>query len=179
MKPSLRNQPLRSALWQIATRVEKLAAFHVWGFSPVPFADLASPPGRVGAALGVLERWSQRMILAPTAVVHRVKEGMVLLKQGSAFRRSDNPLKGLKNTEFHLEAPAAGSVKLAADFTDWEKSPLDMIQSEDGVWFTIVPLLPGSYAYRFIVDGHWCEDPQTVQRAASPFGTTNAVVNVT
>lgn len=85
----------------------------------------------------------------------------------------------LKQIEFHLEAPAAHSVKLAADFTDWEKYPVDMIRSGNGVWFTQVPLLPGNYSYRFIVDGQWRDDPRPAQRVPNPFGTVNAVMNVT
>ena len=91
----------------------------------------------------------------------------------------DNPLAGLTQTEFQLAAPAASSVKLAADFTDWERSALDLIKAEDGTWFAIVPLSPGNYSYRFIVDGQWWDDPAPAQRVPNPFGTTNAVVNVT
>lgn len=85
----------------------------------------------------------------------------------------------LTNMEFSLEAPMARSVKLAADFTDWDRFPLDMIQSVDGVWWTIVPLLPGEYNYRFIVDGQWCDDPRACLHVQNPFGTSNAVVQVT
>jgi 1,4-alpha-glucan branching enzyme len=85
----------------------------------------------------------------------------------------------LKPTEFHLEAPFAESVKLAADFTEWEKFPLDMMKSEDGVWYTTVPLPPGHYSYRFIVDGEWCDDPRSMLRLHSnPFGRANAVMEV-
>jgi len=179
MKISVRNRPFRSALRQIAERVEQLAIFRVLAFSPAPSADLTLDPGKFDAMLDMLESWKQRVAFAPKAMTRMVKEGMALTKPDRASQQSDNPLKGLKDTEFHLKAPSARSVKLAADFTDWEKSPLDLIQSEDGVWFAIVPLLPGSYAYRFIVDGQWCDDPQLAQQVASPFGTPNAVVNVT
>lgn len=82
-------------------------------------------------------------------------------------------------TEFHLEAPRAGSVKLAADFTDWEKCPLDMAKLESGVWQVVVPLPPGDHSYRFIVDGKWCDDPHPALCVPNPFGTMNAVVKVT
>jgi len=90
----------------------------------------------------------------------------------------ENPLDGLRNTEFRMEAPAAKTVKLAADFTNWEQSPLDMVQSYDGTWFTIVPLLPGTYSYRFIVDGQWLDDPACHCHEPNPFGSANAVVNI-
>jgi len=136
-------------------------------------------PEKLEAVLETLEGWKQRAAFAPEVVARMLRTRMESPKRGRACHRSVNPLNGLKNTEFSLAAPSAGSVKLAADFTDWEKSPLDLIKSEDGFWFAIVPLLPGRYAYRFIVDGQWCDDPQPVQRMANPFGTANAVVNVT
>jgi 1,4-alpha-glucan branching enzyme len=79
---------------------------------------------------------------------------------------------------FRLEAPSAHSVKLAADFTDWEKAPLKLSRHAKGVWQTAVPLAPGHYSYRFIVDGQWQDDPHSPQREQNPFGTTNAVIDV-
>lgn len=90
----------------------------------------------------------------------------------------ENPLEGLRNTEFRMEAPEATSVKLAGDFTEWEKAPLDMVQSYDGTWFTIVPLLPGTYSYRFIVDGQWLDDPHCAAHVPNPFGSEDAVMSV-
>ena len=80
---------------------------------------------------------------------------------------------------FRLEAPSAHSVKLAADFTDWEKTPLKMSKHAKGVWQTEVPLAAGHYSYRFIVDGRWQDDPHCSQREQNPFGTANAVIDVT
>jgi 1,4-alpha-glucan branching enzyme len=78
-----------------------------------------------------------------------------------------------------MEAPSAKSVKLAADFTDWEKFPLDMMKSKNGIWFSVIPLAPGQYSYRFIVDGQWYDDPRSTQRVPNPFGSENAVIAVT
>jgi len=101
------------------------------------------------------------------------------LDESNARKPSSHSLIELKSTEFHLEAPFAQSVKLAADFTDWEKFPLDMIKSVDGVWYATVPLPPGHYSYRFIVDGEWCDDPRPILRLHNnPFGRANAVVDV-
>ena len=88
-----------------------------------------------------------------------------------------NAVQG-KDVEFRLEAPAAHSVAVVADFTDWAKSPVKLAKGKDGVWRTAVSLLPGHYAYRFIVDGQWWDDPCCNHRVANPFGTTNAVVSV-
>ena len=87
-------------------------------------------------------------------------------------------LHPLKKVEFTFKSPSANSVKLAGDFTEWEKFPVDMMHSADGVWFTVVPLVPGSYSYRFIVDGCWCDDPRSALHAPNPFGTKNAIIHV-
>ena len=70
----------------------------------------------------------------------------------------DNSTPTLKLVAFSVELPEATRVQLAADFTDWEQFPLDMMRFEDGVWATTVPLPPGIYAYRFLVDGKWYDD---------------------
>ena len=96
----------------------------------------------------------------------------------SARKSSHSPGK-LINVDFFLDAPLAKSAKLAADFTDWGNSPLDMVKSEDGVWHALVPLPPGDHSYRFIVDGQWCDDPHPAMCVPNPFGTVNAIVTVT
>ena len=79
---------------------------------------------------------------------------------------------------FSLEAPTAQTVKLVADFTGWEKNPLDLRAGENGVWQVTVALPPGKYAYRFLVDGEWQDDPQCAECEPNAFGTANAVVEV-
>lgn len=83
-----------------------------------------------------------------------------------------------RQTEFHLQAPKAISVKLAADFTNWEKSPMEMTRDEEGQWFASVSLEPGEYAYRFIIDGEWSDDPLAFQSLPNPYGSVNSVRRV-
>jgi hypothetical protein len=120
----------------------------------------------------IIPRFSSQIDFEKPAGLPKKQNG--LLRKNSSSRL---PMY-LINTEFSLEAPMARSVKLAADFTDWDRFPLDMIRSVDGTWWTIVPLLPGEYNYRFLVDGQWCDDPRSAQCVPNPFGTSNAVVQV-
>ena len=76
------------------------------------------------------------------------------------------------------EATGARSVKLAGDFTNWEMSPVEMTASDNGDWSTVISLAPGQYAYRFIVDGRWQDDPKCLRRVGNPFGTENSVVEI-
>jgi hypothetical protein len=91
---------------------------------------------------------------------------------------NDQPRGTARRTQIQLQAPAASSVKLAADFTDWEKSPLEMSRNDGGIWIASVPLSPGDYAYRFIVDGEWFDDPAPIEILPNPFGTVNSVIRV-
>jgi 1,4-alpha-glucan branching enzyme len=88
------------------------------------------------------------------------------------------PSNGSKRIEFALEAPAAASVLLVADFTEWERRPVQMSKSENGLWKTEVPLAGGMYSYRFIVDGEWQDDPGSLERIPNPFGTMNCTKQV-
>lgn len=83
-----------------------------------------------------------------------------------------------KRIEFKLESPTARSVRLAADFTNWEDAALNMTRTAEGIWRTAVALPTGRYAYKFIVDGQWWDDPHTPRRAPNPFGTYNTLIEV-
>jgi 1,4-alpha-glucan branching enzyme len=78
---------------------------------------------------------------------------------------------------FSFDAPAASSVLLVGDFTHWQKGPVTLRKSPDGIWHT-VSLPPGEYHYRFLVDGEWRDDPECTLRMPNPFGTHDAVVRV-
>lgn len=104
-----------------------------------------------------------------------------LLSQTSLFASGAiecRPLREEEPTRFRLEAPHAARVKLVGDFTDWDQRPLALRPCGSGIWHIAVKLPPGRYAYRFIVDGEWCDDPECEQCEVNPFGTHNAVIEV-
>jgi len=80
------------------------------------------------------------------------------------------PVNG--GVRFTIEAPGARSVQLAADFNDWVA---DEMQSRDGIWTKVVPLPPGRYHYRYVVDGGWQTDPLNVHLEPTPWGGYNSV----
>jgi len=53
-----------------------------------------------------------------------------------------------------------------------------MEQQKGGEWKTSVALAPGTYQYRFIIDGEWCGDPDCTLRVGNPYGGENAVRQV-
>jgi Glycogen recognition site of AMP-activated protein kinase len=127
-----------------------------------PFTDLMQHPEKLEAAFknarNANDAFEASRMFGQSPI--NPKAPAVLPENNGAQETSGNSQPELKITEFHLEAPFAKSVKLAADFTEWGKSPLDMMKSEDGLWFITVPLPPGPCSYRFIVDGRWFDDPR-------------------
>jgi hypothetical protein len=93
----------------------------------------------------------------------------------SASQAGNAPSK--RRVAFQFQRPAR-SVKIAGDFTHWTDSPVDMIAAGEGQWSAIVQLPPGEYAYRFIADGEWCEDPHCGRHTPNGFGGQNSVVVV-
>lgn len=85
--------------------------------------------------------------------------------------------KGIK-TEFNFSAPQALSVFLSGDFNQWNTSSHPLEKGKDGEWKTSVNLNPGTYQYRFLVDGEWQNDPGNSEHVANPFGTLNCLKTV-
>jgi 1,4-alpha-glucan branching enzyme len=73
---------------------------------------------------------------------------------------------------FYLKAPVARCVNLAADFTHWDKFPVEMTRRADGLWHAIIPLSPGRYEYRFMVDGQWCGGSHLLEKRADAVATS-------
>jgi 1,4-alpha-glucan branching enzyme len=80
--------------------------------------------------------------------------------------------------EFFYSAPEANSVQLVGDFTHWQSKPINLVKQVDGVWKTSIALAGGTYHYRFLVDGTWCDDPQCTLRIPNIFGSHNMVREV-
>ena len=74
--------------------------------------------------------------------------------------------------------PAAGAAEvcLAGDFNAWE--PRAMRRQKDGRFAMTLRLPPGSYEYRFVVDGHWMTDPDHNHWAPNPYGSFNSVAKI-
>lgn len=83
-------------------------------------------------------------------------------------------------TLVHFELPylPVNEVFLAGTFNDWHPAMFPMIESEDGSWQKNLQLAPGTYQYRFVVDGRWLSDPNNPHSKANPFGSLNSVVEV-
>lgn len=81
--------------------------------------------------------------------------------------------KGKQTFSFH--APDAMSVMLVGEFTHWQENPISLKRQKDGSWKAAVSLSPGTYHYRFLVDGEWRDDPECTVRVPNAYGSQNNV----
>ena len=88
-----------------------------------------------------------------------------------------SPSTKVKET-FSFKAPDALSVMLVGDFTHWQKEPISMKKGKGGVWSTTVKLNPGTYHYRFLVNGDWRDDPECTIKVSNPYGSENSIRKV-
>lgn len=74
--------------------------------------------------------------------------------------------------------PEAGKVFLAGDFNDWSSTADRMRKVRDGSFRRKLPLTPGTYQYKFVVDGEWMKDPTALDQCDNGLGDCNSVVTV-
>ncbi|RPJ46403.1 MAG: hypothetical protein EHM19_04220 [Candidatus Latescibacterota bacterium] len=80
---------------------------------------------------------------------------------------------------FRLQAPGVRRVQVAGRFNDWNPSLGEMRQDPiSGVWSVRVRVSPGSYQYRYVIDGEWIEDPANERHEFGETGFRNSVVLV-
>lgn len=81
--------------------------------------------------------------------------------------------------QFVVDAPAAETVHLVGDFTEWQPTVELDDADGDGVWSGRVPLRPGVHEYMFVIDGSdWITDPNAAGYQDDGFGQRNALVAV-
>jgi chromosome partitioning protein len=73
----------------------------------------------------------------------------------------------------------AKNVALAGDWNNWSPSVNPMEAGKrQGEWRMRLPLAPGRYRYRLVVDGQWVTDPNNQYVETNQFGELNNVVEV-
>ena len=69
-------------------------------------------------------------------------------------------------------------MQLAGDFNSWNPDLAPMRLMDEGAFQVRLPLGPGRYQYRYVIDGRWERDPANERVAVNPFGELNSVVEV-
>ncbi|MCG8409339.1 MAG: AAA family ATPase [Phycisphaerales bacterium] len=79
---------------------------------------------------------------------------------------------------FRVQALGAHRVQLAGDFNDWNPDRTPMQHVADDTFQIKVPLGPGRYRYRYVIDGQWRNDPANYQVETNPYGELNNILDV-
>jgi 1,4-alpha-glucan branching enzyme len=79
---------------------------------------------------------------------------------------------------FKLAAPPGSEVFVAGTFNKWDTkaNPLKANAAQAGTFAATVPLLPGKYEYKFIVNGDWQVDPNCRESVDNKLGSKNSVI---
>lgn len=87
-----------------------------------------------------------------------------------------------RQVEVSYRDASARDVRIAGDFNDWvpDKDVRSRFATDGDtrVWTKVLSLAPGTYHYRYVVDGRWTPDPANPRSEDDPVGTRNSVLVV-
>jgi chromosome partitioning protein len=114
-----------------------------------------------------------------------VAGGISEAEQAARARRTNEKIEAFYGARqvggemiFSVKFDNAERVQIAGDFNNW--SPTEPFQPTEkpGVFVAKLPLSPGRYRYRLVVDGKWITDPFNKRVETNQFGELNNVVEV-
>ena len=116
-------------------------------------------------------RTSKKAVAEKTVVTRSAKSAA----KKSAVSKSSTK----KPVTFTVHGEKGRSVYIAGEFNEWNPTAKKMAyKARAGIYTATVKLAPGSYQYKFVIDGMWCADPENVNAVANDCGTFNSVIEV-
>ena len=92
------------------------------------------------------------------------------------------PEAGAREVVVRFHDQSAADVRIAGDFNGWvpDKGVRSLIESDgpSRVWTKVLQLQPGTYQYRYVVDGEWREDPSNPDSVPGIGGQPNSILVV-
>jgi chromosome partitioning protein len=148
--------------------------------------QVVSPPQRSAAALAVSDfdrrETDDDPLFEPRPVQEEAPPASKQHPTPRETQRKIDRLYGVLSTDdgviFAVRAPGARHVRLAGDFNGWNCEITPMRRVGDESFEVRLPLGPGRYQYRYVIDGHWLNDPHNDLIDWNPFGERNNVVIV-
>jgi hypothetical protein len=85
-----------------------------------------------------------------------------------------------EGVSFSLFSTKVKSVTIAGSFNNWSMTADPLHDREGtGMWTVTIPLPPGRYEYKFVIDGEeWIPDPANPTTDDDGFGGSNSVIVV-
>jgi chromosome partitioning protein len=157
-----KSEPVRNAA--TLSRVAAMGLDEPEEFSPGIYG------GSGGGGAGTLVAEPARMVsltLTPRQTVEQKAESFYGVRQTG------------DQVTFAARFDGAARVLIAGDFNNWMPTSTPMtVEPRTDRWVTRLPLNPGRYQYRFVVDGRWTTDPANTAVEINQFGELNNVVEV-
>ena len=99
---------------------------------------------------------------------------------GASKRKAHAPTtSSVRPIELAVMAPFARSVSVVGEFNNWRTDSHPLQPKGGETWHITLELPPGTYQYKFVIDGRqWEEDANNPKRTMNEFGTFNSVLEV-
>lgn len=92
---------------------------------------------------------------------------------------SETGAESVKPVRFELYAEPGSEVFVAGSFNGWNPRYSRMSdENGSGLFSLTIFLPPGSYEYKYIINGTWCADPSCPNWTTNAMGTLNSVLTV-
>jgi len=88
------------------------------------------------------------------------------------------PAQEMKLVKFVFSAIRANMISVAGTFNNWTPGVVTLKKDLVGVWRGALYLKPGTYEFRFNVDGRWVNDPSARKTVPNELGGLNTVLVV-
>ncbi len=104
---------------------------------------------------------------------------VVVKKAANPAAKKASAKPAAKSVTFTVHAEKGKSVYVAGEFNKWDPTAKKMAyKAKDGIYAATIKLAPGTYQYKFVIDGTWCADPENANAVQNDQGTFNSVVVV-
>jgi hypothetical protein len=124
--------------------------------------DRFAPNSPVAHDYAALAAELEEEIGLDAAVVDTAAPGLIATRDGVYLTRNDVDPE---------------MVRLAGDFNGWEPDSGVILEvHDDGRWTKFIPLPPGRYEYKLVIDGRWIPDPLNPNQIANGIGSVNSVL---
>jgi chromosome partitioning protein len=140
------------------------------------------PSAPVAPRLGALETLAQGAPLGGVAASTPLSEPTPPEPARKTTEQKIDEFYGVKQVGdavvFSVRNERARHILLAGDFNNWQPQATPMVMVGQGDWKMRLPLRPGRYRYRLVIDGAWQTDPNNAYVETNEYGELNNVVEV-
>ena len=99
--------------------------------------------------------------------------------EGFSFGFVRNPYSQLYSWFMYHRRSQPNTDLYQGDFNEWVPESLEFTESQGRpLWHKTISLRPGSYAYKYLVDGCWIADPNNESTIEDAYGGVNSLISL-